>query len=556
MYRNLCFLLVLLSCVIKGQDFPKEDFGNPLGFTNYLAGNFAELRGFHFHSGIDIKTKQREGYPVYAVADGYVSRINISPRGYGNAIYVTHDNGYTSLYGHLQQLKGGAEDYARQKQYELKKFKINVFPSKNSIRVKRGDVIGISGNSGSSGGPHLHFEIRDTKTEEIINPFLFGYNVADTSAPFINGLYVYAINGEVAGKSRYDMTGGTHFNSPIYASGDVFFGIKTYDKHNGTDNWNGIYSIEAKVNNETTFFYKTDRFAFYETRYINCLTDYKQYMTNKGWIYKLYKAPGDKLQMIQKAVNDGIVSTQPGEKYHVEIVVKDFAGNAKTASFNIVGKEGSLRNTEPSGMVLYWNKENHFENEDIEIWMPKGSLYEDVEFEFKKENGKYYILNDKIPLHKFYTLAIKPQDIPPHKLNKAVIAVKYNYGGKWKTDYFPTEYKNGNLTADVRDFGIFVVEIDDKNPTINPINVKENATFTSGSGVMKFSIKDDQSGVESHDAFIDDKWVLTSYDLKNNRLTLDLNKENIAPGNHKLELKVTDGKNNVATYTVNFKKSS
>ena len=532
------------------------NFRNPLDITNYLAGNFAELRGFHFHSGIDIKTNQREGYNIYAVEDGYVSRINISPRGYGNAVYVTHPNGFTSVYGHLQQFVGQVDTFARKEQYAQQKFAINVFPGKDAIPVKKGDVLGLSGNSGSSGGPHLHFEIRDTKTEEILNPFLHGFDVPDSKAPLLNGMYIYALNGEVAGKSRYDLTGAKHYSSPVYASGKVGIGVKAYDKHNGANNMNGIYNIQIYANDEIIWEYTANRFAFHETRYINCQTDYAQYMTNKSWIYKGFQVAGNKLQMVSNLKNDGIIDLVEGKTYAIKVILTDYAGNKTDGSFKIIGKAQPTENPlVKNENWLYWNQENYFKNDDVELSFPKDAFYEDFELNYKYSDGKYYIENDQVPLHKYYTLAIYPKNIPVNKLDKAVIAVKYNYGGKWTTDYFSTTYKDNKLIADVRDFGIFVVEVDDTAPTISPINVKENATFTHSIAVMKFRVKDEQSGVERHDAYIDGKWILSEYDKKNNLITIDLKKEGIANGSHKLEFKITDGKNNVANYTATFSKS-
>ena len=542
--------LSLSSLSIAQQKYPTSDFRSPLDIPRYLAGNFAELRGFHFHSGIDIKTQQREGKNVYAVADGYISRINISPSGYGNCLYVTHPNGYTSVYAHLREFKGDIEKYAREQQHNQQSFTINVFPDKNALPVKKSDVIALSGNSGSSGGPHLHFEIRDTKTEETINPFLFGLTTPDHKKPMLNGMYIYALNGDVAGKKRYDLTGTHHFKTPVYASGKVALGVKAYDKLDGANNWDGVYNIKAFVNNQSIFEFTTDKFSFDETRYINCLTDYSQYMTNKGWIYQLYKMPGNQLQMIKEAKNDGIIDLEDGKEYNVKIVLTDFAGNSTTGTFKIKGKTPPVNQSIEKGKnYLYWDRENYWSNDDIEVYFPKQSFYEDLEFTYKKVGNKYYIQNDKTPLHKYYTLAIKPKDIPTTKLDKAVIAVEYNYGGKKITDYFPTNYKDGKLVAEVRDFGVFKVELDETPPRIKALN-KE--TRFKRNDKIKFNVKDTQSGIKKYDAYIDGKWVIPVYDKKNHLIYVDLSKENISKGSHNFELKVTDYNGNIGSYKSEF----
>lgn len=549
MKKPILFFLTLLFHCNFAQDYP-QDFRSPLDISRLLAGSFAELRGFHFHSGIDIKTQQREGKNIYAIADGYVSRIGISPRGYGYALYVTHPNGYTSVYGHLREFNKEIEAYALKQQHDRESFSINVFPPKGALPVKKGEVIAKSGNSGSSGGPHLHFEIRDTKTEETINPFLFGLTTPDTKKPLLNGMYIYALNGNVAGKQRYDLTGTTHFKSPVYASGKVAIGVKAYDKMNGSNNLNGIYEIQLYTNDKLTFDYKVDRFAFSETRYIDCLTDYPQYMSNKTWIYQLYRMPGNQLRMIKKSENDGIIDLQEGKTYRIKIVLKDFAGNTTSGSFKIIGKklENPKEFIPQKDNYLRWDKENYWANDDVELSFPKGAFYKDFNLTYKKQNGKYYIENDKVPLHKFYHLAIYPKDIATTQLDKSVIAVEYNYGGKRVKDFFPTKYKNGKLIAEVRDFGVFSVEVDTTAPYVAPINIKNGSSFYKAKDLIKFRVKDKQSGINKYDAYIDGQWVVPVYDKKNNLIYINLKKEQLTTGAHNFELKVRDGSNNLSTY--------
>lgn len=543
----------------QAKEYPKDIFRNPLGITNYLSGNFAELRNNHFHSGIDIKTNQKEGYNVYAIGEGFISRINVSPRGYGNAIYIDHPNGYTSVYAHLQKFNSVIEEYTRNYQYQNETFAVEIYPKKGELPVKSGDIIAVSGNSGSSGGPHLHFEIRDTQTEEPINPFLFGFDVPDTSEPLINGLYIYPLTGDVVGKkTRHTLPSGLVFNSPIYASGKVGLGIKAYDKHNGADNMNGIYQINVFVNDEPHFTYTAERLNFSTTRAINCLVDYEDRMKNNSWVYQLFLSDGNPLQMFSNVKNNGIIDLEEGKEYAVRIEVLDFAGNKKEARYKLIGKTPPL---EPAKIenetVFYWNQENYFKKEGIEILMPKGTLYEDIAFTHRKtDKGKHYVHDWNVPIHSYYTVAIEPEGIPIPQLDKAIIVREYQSRGAWKKDHITAEYRNGKVIGEAREFGVFSVEIDNTKPVINPVNIKENSTFTASKGVVRFTISDSQSGIKGFAAYIGGKWVLANYDQKSKSLTIDLNREGIANGKHQLELKVWDEKNNTATYTANFTKSS
>lgn len=563
--------LILLACVslnlyacaqsaenkdtkILPKEYPKTDFRNPMGITNYLAGNFGELRNNHFHSGIDIKTNQKEGYNIYAVGDGYVSRINVSPRGYGNAIYIDHPNGYTSVYGHLQKFNDIIEKYTRDYQYKNEEFVVEIYPKKDELIVKSGDIVAISGNSGGSAGPHLHFEIRDTKTEEPINPFLFGFDVPDTSAPLINGLYIYPIHGNVNGKTtRQVVTAGT----TVSASGKVGLGIKAYDKHNGADNLNGIYQINVFVNDEPHFTYTNERLNFSTTRAINCLVDYEDRMKNNSWVYQLFLSEGNPLQMFSNVKNNGIIDLEEGKEYAVRIEVLDYAGNKKEAKYKLTGKMPPTDAPKLEGEnVFLWNKENHFKKDGIEIVMPKGTIYEDLNFTHKKtEKGKHYVHDWNVPVHTYYTVAVEPEGIPTAQLDKAILIREYQQRGAWKTEYITAEYKNGKVIGEARDFGVFSVIVDNTKPVINPVNIKENSTFTASKSVVRFTISDSQSGIKGFAAYVDGKWILTNYDQKSKSLTIDLQKEGIADGKHQLELKVWDEKNNTATYTANFSKN-
>lgn len=556
----LTLLLSTFTLAQRGQvphhsTYPKGDFINPMEIKTLLAGNFGELRSNHFHSGLDIKTLQREGIKVFAVGDGYISRINMSPTGYGNAIYIDHPNGYTTVYAHLQQFDGAIKEYVRKKQHEQQTFKIEIYPKPHQLKVTKGQLIALSGNTGGSGGPHLHFEIRHTKTEEPINPIYFGYDIPDHRKPSILGTYVYPIAGEANGQNKRISVanGGT-----VTAAGEIGFGIKTYDKQDGSENNNGTHQIEVFVNEEPIYTFTASRFAFTETRAINSVCDYSDLMKNNSWVYQAFVKDGNPIRTFSNLKNNGILTIEEGKTYQIRIVASDYANNQTTSTFTVKG----VAPKKPIQKVtfknpIYWNKENSFKAEGIEIFFPKGIFYEDFDLIYKRNGNKHEIGDYNFPVHQNYTITLDPTDnIPAAHIEKAVVVRQYQKSGVWKKSYENTEYKNGKLIATTREFGIFSLEVDYTKPTITPLNIKENAQFTAQNSKINFTISDSQSGIKEYNAYIDGKWVIAVYDQKIKRLSIDLNDEQIAIGEHQLELNVKDEKNNISTFTTTFKKVS
>ena len=352
-----------------------------------LSGTFGEIRANHFHSGIDIKTGGVEGAAVYAIADGYVSRIKVSAFGYGKAIYVTHPNGYVSVYGHLNRYNKTIGDYVRSEQYRQENFEIELFPAEGTLPVRKGEIIAYSGNSGSSGGPHLHFEIRDGATQKIINPLLFGYEVKDIYKPKITSIKIYPedassrVNG--SGKSiRYLVEGwGTEHrlaNSPVIRlSGNISFAIQVHDQQNDTDNKNGPYSVTLFIDSVEVFRFKMEIFAFDETRYVNSMLDYEEYVRNNVRLQRTKIDPGNKLGIYDEVMNKGVFRFNDTLTHLLRYEVSDVAGNIASLSFRVNLKKSrvqSLKNlkmlnrplitTHQTGLKmvqLYWTRQKvHF----------------------------------------------------------------------------------------------------------------------------------------------------------------------------------------------------
>ena len=325
---NLKNLLLFIVLSTFSESIFAQDYHPPLDFKMLLSGTFGELRGDHFHAGIDIKTEGVEGQKVYAIANGYISRIKISTWGYGKVLYITQADGNTSVYAHLKIFSKEINDYVIKNQYKKESFEIQLYPPKDKFVIKKGEVIALSGNTGGSTGAHLHFEIRDTKTERPINPLQFDFDIADDIHPIINKIKMYAIDGEVDGNSTeksfsLKKNGGQYTLGEItpLVKGKVAFSISTYDKLNGAYNKNGVYAIKLLVDSNLIYHFQMDEFSFAESRFINAHIDYKEQKISHTKYHRCYKLPNNKLsvyqQMLEKEKVDVIFHPSLEEVYPV-----------------------------------------------------------------------------------------------------------------------------------------------------------------------------------------------------------------------------------------------
>jgi hypothetical protein len=552
-----------LNAQHQSKTFPKGNFRAPIGIPMYLAGNFAELRPNHFHSGIDIKTNGGEGYRVYAAADGYVSRIKISPYGYGKAIYIDHPNGYTTVYAHLSKFKGAINDYIIKEQTNQESFEIDVYLPDSTLMVKKGDVIALSGNSGSSGGPHLHFEIRNTKTEHALNPLLFGFDIKDDLKPTIKSLAVYPLdNSSVVNNKNEKLlikAKGINGNyqpvlNELNVFGNIGIGIEVEDHLNGTPNRNGVYSIELYDNEELIFKHQLDSFSFDETRCMNAHIDFATKLKENIRLQRTFKLPNNYLSSYKVVKNNGVIVIGDKEEHHIKIVVKDAYLNASTIQLKLKGQQKQIQVDQPKGEFWKYNVANHFENEDIKVYAPENSLYQNIYFEYEtSEQIKYNIVKTH-HVHNWYEPLDKPIKISLHVpnlesslKNKAVIVYQdergryYSKGGEWTGNYITTESKN---------FGLYGVMIDTIPPKVKPVNIYNNK-YIGGQSTIVVEIADNLSGIKSYKGYIDGKFVIFEYEPK--KRALIYYKDGLDKGAHQLQLTVTDGVGNESNLSINFK---
>lgn len=566
---NTLLFTFLLAGSLKAQQifsnyqYPLTDFRSPLDIVPpALAGSFGELRANHFHSGIDFRTNQTTGYPVYAVADGYISRLRVQNSGFGLALYINHPNGYTSVYGHLSRFNPKIAQQAKQLQYRNKSYEIDDFPTADLIPVRKGDVIAYSGNTGSSGGPHLHFELRDTKTEVTINPQLLGIQIPDNIPPVIYSMYVYRLNGktfnEFTPKQYFQVVGGNgKYNlnkvSTIHLNGDVGFGIVATDKHNGLSGTNGVYSIELAIDGKTIFTSALERFSFENSKAINSHIDYSALLKLKRSIQKSFVDPGNPLQIYSNLVNSGRITFNDGKLHEVKYTITDAKSNQSVLAFKVQSDANAIINTpvQPSGIEFPYQKLNEFSNEEVKVIFPKGTLYNDLNFSYKKLpkpqqnafSAIHQIHNNLTPLHIGFELSIKADSTLGNLSSKALIVNtnRVSQGGS---------YENGYVKASPRNLGSYFIAIDTVPPNIIPVNIANGKNMAELSK-MSFKISDALSGIKSFNGYIDGQWVLMEFDTKTASLwhTFD---ERTLKGKHNFELIVVDMKDNLKKYVIEF----
>ncbi|MCD4747701.1 MAG: M23 family metallopeptidase [Bacteroidales bacterium] len=567
------FLILLIICnnrTIGQKNYPENYFRSPVDISVNLSGTFGELRNNHFHSGIDIKTEGIEGKNIYAVADGYVSRVKVSPNGFGKALYMTHPNGYVSVYAHLKQFNNAIDEYVKNEQYKRESFAINIYPDKNKLIVKKSDIIGLSGNSGSSAGPHLHYELRDEATQKPINPLLFGIKVNDNTRPKIRLLKIYPVdnysrinNSNQPKKITVKGYGLNHYlntKNRISISGKVFFGIETYDLFNDAMNKNGVYSIELFLDSTLLYSHILNTFSFDETRYINSLIDYREYSKNKRRLQKTYIASNNKLSIYKKVLNNGIINFQKDSIYTITYIIKDIKGNTSKLSFQInsikpskseIPMKDTLRNDQH---IFSYKNDNIFKTENIILKVPANALYDSLLFEYKVSDpvknsfSKVYNIHNKYtPLHTWCNLSIEPDSIPGFLTNKAIIV---NIDNKYELISVGGEWKDGYVTTKIRNFGKYVIMIDTIAPEIKALNIYNNKNI-SKQKTIRIKIKDELSGIESYRGTISNKWILMEYDAKNDLLVYNID-DKMSKGKNSFKLVVKDKKNNISQYKVDL----
>ncbi|MEP6597474.1 MAG: M23 family metallopeptidase [Ginsengibacter sp.] len=563
----LLFTLPLLAQIFPEKKYPVGYFSWPVGAPIGLAANFGELRPDHYHMGLDCKTEKRQNLPVYAAADGYIAKIKIEPMGFGRAIYINHPNGLTTLYAHLNNFFPGLEKYVKEQQYKQESWELLINIPGEIFRVKKGDFIAYSGSTGGSQGPHVHFEIRDTKSDKVLNPLLFGFALKDNVPPAIIRLAVY--DRRISTYSQTPKLFGLKYVNGVYVpipplivanTDKVSFGISAFDKYTGSTNNNGIYEADLFDNDEPIAGFQLDSISYDETRYLNAHIDHKLKLGGGPYVEHLSRLPGYPQGVYKDVKSDGVISIGDDSVHQIKIAVKDAYNNISVLQFKI--KRGIVKEPEPLQDSLSYFQQttfhpgfvNVFETDDIQLILGENNLYDSIRFSYSKKTSPvlhsisdlHIVHSNLVPVHGYFTIRLKPTS-PIDDSVKDKVIIQRSWGNK--TDIVKPTQDGEWFTAQFRSFGNFQLLVDNEPPTIRAIGIRENANLARALQII-FVIRDNSDKIKNFRADLDGKWLRFTNDKERSFIyNFD---EMCPPGNHELKISVEDEAGNTAIKTFNY----
>ncbi|HMW12826.1 MAG TPA: M23 family metallopeptidase [Chitinophagales bacterium] len=526
-------------------------FIKPMQLPFNLAGSFAEPRKDHFHSGIDIKTNGKEGEPVFAIGDGYISRIRVSPYGYGKAIYITHNNGYTSVYGHLSAFYNEIGEYITQQHYAKQKSELDLYFDATKLPIKQGDTIAFSGNTGGSTAPHLHFEIRDSKTEHALNPLDFYPNefYIDSISPQLNAIKITQQNGQL--QETYNLIKHANYwttNMPIYccSQAPLALSLEGFDKQDTSSSKNGIIKMELFKDDSLHFGYHIQSVNFDDTRMCNAFIDYHEMMNNNGYFYNCYQMPNNTLPIYVAGMN-GLLQIEKHKTSHVLINCYDYNDNKTTIHLTLIGD--TTNNTTACANTMNTIENKTFSSFNISF--PDKAFYKKEDIIQVQKNASKKCLSDTFMIAGKYSI-IPLQQAAKIRFNSAIkknrskiIIVRQDFFGK--ENALKTKSDKHNFYADTKELGSFYLKYDTTKPIIEIIHL----AWQNANQNIKIKIVDALSGIDSYNGYIDNNWVNFYYDAKNDEITYQLD-EHCTKGEHLLKITVTDKVGNKQTLVQKF----
>jgi len=562
---SLFFLFLAFNFTINAQDYRF-----PLDRTLSMSASFGELRSNHFHSGVDLRVGGAPGAKVFAVESGFISRIFVSPTGYGKALYIEHPNGQTSLYGHLDRFADKIAEYVEDYQYKRQRFTVNDYTDSTLFPVKKGDLIGYAGNTGSSFGAHLHFEIRESQKQTPLNVVTRGYMKPpiDNLPPTVHDIAIFTldtINDVVRPrllKEEKAVKKGTIYvpekTQTYEVCNPVFFGVNANDYQPENTSKHGINQMKAYIDGELFYSFKVDEFEFADTRHINSFIAYGELVKNKKWYMKTYIEEGNKTPFYETVKNNGVIVLKDTLPHNISIELYDDLKNKSVLNFKVrrSNKVATKHQTVNSAQFITMNWSSPFEyyEDGLELLLGEESLYSDALFKSTRTPSSegfsdlWSLGYETIPLQKPMKIRIKPQNMPSSLRQHAFIAKqvdnKISYcGGQFEPDGF--------IATQVYEFGNYFVSVD----TIPPkVIVSAKSNNFSNQKQLTVTLSDNMSGISTYNGYIDGNWVLFEYDPKTQSMSYTLDKKQMGEKgkNRKLKVIVADNCKNTTTYLYDF----
>lgn len=551
--------LVFYICLFFGFNVTHAQIQGGAGYFSYpmsikpkLNANFGEMRPNHFHMGLDLSTESRENVPVYAPAEGYIGRIKIEQGGFGRAIYINHPNGLTTLYAHMNRFIPAAEQYLRQKQHEQETWKIDLSVPENIIPVKKGQLIGYSGNTGASQGPHLHYEIRDTKTENCLNPLRMQFPISDQIPPTLMRLVFYDRSKSIYEQSPIPVplikVGNKYKTAGIIKLPyeHTFIGLLAIDRINGAANQYGVYKAALLKKDELITSFEMENIGYDKTRYLNGHIDYVTRTKGGPYYQMLFPPLGFGLDIYSpKPTTNSITLTESPEEYTMNVYDAD--GNISTATFQVQGTSIKSPETIREGIKMTPGTVNIIEDDAVRIVFNEDAFYDSFHFNYKTfyavgndlVSSVIQTLPEYIPVQSNFTISIKPNRSEV-LMNPDKILMKRTYRGK--TDLKKAKKEKDFYSAQFRDFGNFQL-IEDLQPPVIAANIF-SGKLVAGNTRIVVDVSDNNKFIKDFRASIDGQWVM--FQPSGNRFVYYPD-EYFPPGEHKLLIVVYDEAGNMAS---------
>jgi len=540
------FLLLCLLSILFRLNSQEYNLNSPIDLPLNLSGTFGEFRSSHFHYGLDITTNKKSGYEVYSIDSGSIIRVRVSTSGYGKAVYIDHSNGLTSVYAHLKEFSPKIQEYIKAQQYLNKSYNIQKFFDVGDLVVIKGELIGYSGNTGGSSGPHLHFEIRDTKSQNPINPLSFKYKYEDIKRPVIRSLYVFDETNSFKKNNpkRYPIK---KINDSIYESEKVIYnnnigiGLEVYDRQSANNyNRNGIYEIRMYLDSILSFSYKMDNINISESIFRKVFYDYSLLKTKGIRAQKVYYPPNSKLSFLNHNITKGIFETNDIIEKDVLIEVIDWNNNKSYLNFQIEGIPSNIKEKPIDGIEIVPDQEYKIKKNNMEIEFRKNSFFNKVALNIESRNDTLKIDKDIYPLRKPYNIKFNKKIEDSILRRQSYIGIINKNG---KLSFLRTKINGSSFSANSSILGTYVLSRDSIKPEIKPLNFSLNKDISKQS-TLRVRIYDNISGIKSYEVLINDKWALFEYEPKSNLIFHKIKDGIIKNGENDINIRVLDGVGN------------